>query len=400
MSALKRIIHNIAMSIAGKLAGLLPDRIPVTFIGADAARELSESIAHTGAKKVLVVTDAILVELGLVARVTNALTDAGVESAIYSGVEPDPTTKHVEEGLALLKQEDCDAVLAIGGGSPMDTSKVIAAAATNAVPISKLEGMMKVKQAPMPLYAIPTTAGTGSEVTIAAVISDPDTHTKAFFTDPKLLPAMVALDPGLMLGLPPAITAATGMDALTHAVESYLCSTATKTTEGYSTIAVRLVFNHLATAVSDGGNIEARKAMALASYYAGLAFTRTSVGYVHAIAHTFGAYYRTPHGLANAIALPRVLEFSKSAAEPRLAELAALIGVEGTSQSESAQKFIDAVRALMTKVDIPVTLDALQEDDIPAIAKQALAESHLNYPVPRYMIQKECEALLAQLVTR
>ena len=188
------------------------------------------------------------------------------------------------------------------------------------------------------------------------------------------------------------------MDALTHAVESFLSQMSTPTTGDYAKISVRLIFGHLHAACSDGNDIEARKAMALASYYGGLAFTRTSVGYVHAIAHTFGAYYRTPHGLANAIALPHVLEFSKGPAEERLARLAELIGCPGSSDQEKAQEFIDAVRDLMAKVDIPPKLDALVESDIPAIAKQATGEAHLNYPVPRYMSQPQCEQLLRKLV--
>ena len=398
MSALKKLIHNSLMPLGSLLSRFLPDKIPVTFVGREAARELCESIADMGTKKVLVVTDAVLVELGLAGQIVEMLDRVGVASAIYSGVLPDPTFTQVEEGLALLDEQGCDAILALGGGSPMDASKIIAALATNRVPLAKLEGMMKVRRTPMPLFAIPTTSGTGSEVTLAAVISDPITHNKKFFADPKLLPSMVALDPSLTLGLPPAITAATGMDALTHAVESYISRTATETTRGYARIATRLVFDNLEKACSDGSNLEVRKAMSLASYYGGLAFTRTSVGYVHAIAHTFGAYYKTPHGLANAIALPHVLDFSLAAAEEQLAELADLVGVGGANAGEKARNFVDAVRALMQRIDIPCTLDALEENDIPAIAKQALDEAHLNYPVPRYMVQRECEAILGQIV--
>jgi alcohol dehydrogenase len=398
MSAAKKFIHNLAMSITGVVTRFLPDRVPVTFVGMGSSRELCESIAHTGAKKVLIVTDDQLVQIGLVERVGAALQAAGVEISTYAGVEPDPTSVHVEAGLAQFDREGCDAVLAVGGGSSMDAAKIIAAMATNRVPIAKLEGPMKVRNATAPLYAIPTTAGTGSEGTVAAVISDPTSHAKKFFIDPKLLPTMAALDPELMTGLPPHITAATGMDALTHAVESYLCRTSTPVTERYATVAVRLIFDHLPTAFSDGANIESRKAMALASYYAGLAFTRTSVGYVHAVAHTFGAFYGTPHGLANAIALPHVLAFSSEAAVARLADLAELIGVGGELQPEKADRFIAAVRDLMAKVEIPSSLDALKREDVPAIAKQALAEAHLNYPVPRYMSQPECEHLLGQML--
>lgn len=395
---LKKLLHDLAIVVARVLSKLLPDRIPVTFIGPDASRDLCESISHLGAGKVLIVTDAVLVEIGLVGRITDSLTASGVSWSIYSGVEPDPTFAQVDAGLAQLERDGCKVVLAVGGGSSMDAAKVIAAAATNPGPPQKLEGVMKVKRAAMPLFAIPTTAGTGSEVTLAAVISETETHTKKFFTDPKLLPLMTALDPSLMTGLPAPITAATGMDALTHAVESFLSKLSNETTEMYAEISVRLIFKHLQTACSDGSNLEARKAMALASYYAGLAFTRTSVGYVHAIAHTFGAYYRTPHGLANAIALPHVLDFSKSAATKQLARLADVIGCEGTSDREKADRFIDAVRDLMTKIDIPQKLDALVRSDIGPIAKQALGEADFNYPVPRYMTQPQCEALLKEIL--
>ena len=397
MSALKKALHSAMIPVAGVLSKLLPDRIPVTFTGADASRELCESIAQMQVHKLLVVTDAGLVQIGLVARITDALTAVGIAWSVYDGVEPDPTFDQVEAGFAQLRKEDCDGVLALGGGSPMDAAKVIAAMATNGGDAHKLEGMMKVKQAPLPLFAIPTTAGTGSEVTFAAVVSDSQTHTKAFIVDPKVMPSMTALDPTLMAGLPPQVTAATGMDALTHAVESYIAKTATPQTRNWATMAVRMVFENLPRAYEKGDDLAARKAMALASYYAGLAFTRTSVGYVHAIAHTFGAYYRTPHGWANAIALPHVLEFSRDSAGSQLAELAAVIGLEASSDSEGAERFIQAVRQLKERVGIPETLDALEPGDLPAIAKQAVAEAHLNYPVPRYMSQAECEDLLQRM---
>ncbi|MDE0885700.1 MAG: iron-containing alcohol dehydrogenase [Myxococcota bacterium] len=399
MSKLKRFAHNCLVPIGSLLARFLPDKVPITFVGVDSTRELCESIAQMQIEKVLVVTDSVLVELGLVQKVSECLERSGVASVTYDGVLPDPTFTQVEQGLTLLDEHGCQAVLALGGGSPMDASKLIAAMATNRVPIEKLEGMMKVKNAPMPLFAMPTTSGTGSEVTLAAVISDPVSHKKKFFTDPKLLPLMVALDPSLTLGLPPAITAATGMDALTHAIESYISKTATETTRGYAKISVKLVFDNLDRACQDGKNIETRRAMSLASYYGGLAFTRTSVGYVHAIAHTLGSYYKTPHGLANAIALPNVLEFSLPACEAQLAELADDVGIKAESQSRKAKEFIAAIRQLMKRIAIPFSLEDLRPQDIPAIAQQALAEAHLNYPVPRYMLQGECEALLHQILS-
>ncbi|MDH5239002.1 MAG: iron-containing alcohol dehydrogenase, partial [Acidimicrobiia bacterium] len=354
---LKRSVHAVVVFISRFAAKLLPDRVPITFVGADAVEQLCQSIGHRGVAKVLVVTDATLVQLGIVDRITGALDRAGIDWAVYDDVEPDPTFAVVEDGHTRYRSEGCDGVVAVGGGSPIDAAKMIAALATNPGPLTKLEGKFRVRKSPAPLFAVPTTAGTGSEGTVAAVVSDNDTHAKKFFLDPKLLPAMVALDPTLMTGLPGPITAATGMDALTHAVESYIAKTSTPRTEEYATTAVRLVFRHLPTAYSNGEDLEARSGMALASYYAGLAFTRTSVGYVHAVAHTLGAYYGTPHGLANAIALPRVLEFSRPSAEPQLARLADLIDLGGSSDTDKALRFIGAVRELMAKVEIPSTLD-------------------------------------------
>jgi len=251
-----------------------------------------------------------------------------------------------------------------------------------------------VRKPTLPIFAIPTTAGTGSEVTLAAVVSETDTHVKRFFVDPKLLPEMAALDPTLMIGLPPRVTAATGMDALTHAVESFIATTSKARTEAWAMAAVKLIFGNLPTAYANGSDLQARKAMALASYYAGLAFTRTNVGYVHAIAHSFGALYGTPHGWANSIALPHVLEFSLPKVVPQLARLGDGVGVEGATEEARARAFITAVRDLKAKVEIPETLEALKAEDVPRIAEQALAEAQMNYPVPRYMKQAECEGLL------
>jgi alcohol dehydrogenase len=400
VSVWKRIVHDRIVGVARIASKLLPDRVPVTFVGAEATAELCEAIAQTRPVRLGVVTDEGLVAAGVVDRVTAALGAAKQPFELFTGVMPDPTFPQIEEGRAKLRAAGCDAVLAVGGGSVMDAAKMIAAAATNPGPVQKLEGQLKVRRAPLPLYALPTTAGTGSEATLAAVLSDPDTHAKKFFIDPKLLPVMAALDPTLMTGLPPHITAATGMDALTHAVESVLARTATLQTESYARSALQRIFQALPIAHARGDDLAARKSMALASYYAGLAFTRTSVGYVHAIAHTFGAFYGTPHGLANALALPHVLEFSLEAAAPRMALMADWIGVAeaGASEPEKALAFIAAVRELSEKVRIPASLDALRVEDVPVIAQRALAEAHMNYPVPRYMVQAECEGLLRRIL--
>ena len=399
-STAKKAVHDIAIAVTGAASRLIPDRVPMTLLGAGSSKDLCSAIAQAGVKKALIVTDAVLVQLGIVAEITRALDECGVASCIYDGVEPDPTSDHVAAGLAVLRRERCDAIVALGGGSPMDAAKIISAAATNDKPLRKLEGLLKVRRQPVPLYAIPTTAGTGSEVTIAAVVSDPVTHAKKFFVDPKLLPLMTALDPLLMLGLPPAVTAATGMDALTHAIESYLSKTSNQQTERWASAAIRLIFTNLPKAYADGTNVEARRAMSLASYYAGLAFTRTSVGYVHAIAHQLGAHYRTPHGLANATVLPHVLEYSMDAAASRRADMARMIGLGGTGELALARAFLDAVRDLAAKVGIPPTLDTLRRHDIPEIARAALAEAQMNYPVPRYMETADCEALIGRLLSQ
>ena len=278
----------------------------------------------------------------------------------------------------------------------MDASKAIAVAVANPKPLNQLAGYLKGLHAPVKIYAVPTTAGTGSEVTVAAVISDPVNHKKLVIVDPRMVPKMAALDPTLMTGLPPHITAATGIDALTHAIEAFVGNWTTSYSDGMALSAVGLIFENLRTAYTDGKNLEAREKMSLASTYAGFAFTRANVGYVHAIAHQFGGLYHTPHGLANAIMLPFVLKYSHPVIVGRLALLAvaARVGTPGEDDEVLAQKFLDAVDQLNHDLGIPTFLAALKESDIPALAKAACHEAHTGYPVPRYMSQQECEDLI------
>ena len=386
-----------AMRLAAKV---LPMPKPVLFTGSDSSLELCDAIAQMGTKKVMIVTDAVLVKLGILDKIQERLSQNGIQFEIYDGVLPDPTYDQVEEGLSVYKATQCEAVLAIGGGSPIDAAKVIAARVTNKRSIKKLSGMFRVWTAPAPLFAIPTTAGTGSEVTIAAVVSDPITHQKTPLIDPKLVPLVAALDAALMTGLPAPVTAATGMDALTHAIEAYISKNASADTDSYAIAATRLIMENLDTAVKQGSDLNARHNMALASYYAGLAFTKASLGYVHAISHNFGAKYSTPHGLGNAIVLPYVLDFSKEEINDRLADLAEVSGLKEGSEtnSELAQKFIDKIRAMLKDFDIPEKLDALKEEDIPQIAKLALKEAHYNYPVPKYMDLNTCKKFIQQML--
>ncbi|WP_293387563.1 iron-containing alcohol dehydrogenase [Nevskia sp.] len=380
---------------------LLTFRTPELFSGPGSSLQLCDHIAtRTGVKNLLIVTDGMLVKLGLLNPMQQRLTELGVRYVVYDGVLPNPTIEQIETGLAMLKREGCTAILAIGGGSSIDAAKVIAARARNPHKIVHMAGLMRVFFKPMPLYAVPTTAGTGSEVTIAAVVSDPSTTRKFAIMDPKLVPIGAALDGALMTGLPAHITAATGMDALTHAVEAYISRNHTPMTDAEALDATRLIMQNLPTAVTDGSNIEARQNMAVASFKAGVAFTTAGVGYVHAIAHNFGAYYHMPHGLANAVVLPRVLDFSKPECTPRLAKLAEVSGLKhgGESDAQLADAFIAHVRKLNADFGIPTQVEKLKAADIPAITGKALSEAHWTYAVPRYMDNSDCQAFISQML--
>jgi alcohol dehydrogenase class IV len=386
------------MKGAGLVTRYIPIPQPTLLVGPGSSARLGQAVAGFGHRKILIVTDSMISKLGLLKSLTDALTAGGTEFVVFDEITPDAPIPLIEKGIEFFQEHDCDAIVAFGGGSSMDASKAIAVAVANPKPLRKLAGYLKGLHTPVRIYAVPTTAGTGSEVTVAAVISDPERHQKLVIVDPRMVPKMAALDPELMTGLPPHITAATGIDALTHAIEAFVGNWTTPYSDGMALSAVGLIFDNLHTAYTDGTNLAAREKMSLASTYAGFAFTRANVGYVHAIAHQFGGKYHTPHGLANAIMLPLVLKFSSPAITDRLALLAvrAKVGTEGESKEALAQKFLDAVDQLNRDLNIPTTLQALQEADIPALARAACHEAHTGYPVPRYMTQGECEELIAK----
>jgi alcohol dehydrogenase len=388
------------MKGAGKVTRYIPIPQPTLMVGPGSSARMGEVIAGFGHSKVLIVTDGVIAKLGLLKGVQDALHAGGTKTVVFDKITPDAPIPLIQEGIDFCRQHDCDALVAFGGGSSMDAAKAIAISMTNPKPLRSLAGYFKGRSNPLPIYAVPTTAGTGSEVTVAAVISDPVKHDKVVIIDPRLVPKMAALDASLMTGLPPHITAATGIDALTHAVESFVGNWATPYTNGMALAAVGLIFENLRTCYSKGTDLAAREKMSLASTYAGLAFTRANVGYVHAIAHQFGGKYHTPHGLANAIMLPHVLRFSASAITKQLAQLAvrAKLGKESERDDQLADKFLDAIDQLNRDLGIPLYLDKLQEADIPALAKAACHEAHTGYPVPKYMSQKQCEALIRQVL--
>ncbi len=389
-----------AMKAAGVVTGLLPIPQPMLLVGPGASRRLGQALAGFGHKRILVVTDATIVRMGLLKGFTQALTKAGGEFVVFDAITADAPIPVIEKAIDFYRRRGCDAIVAFGGGSPMDAAKAIAYSVANGKPPRKLVGYFKGLSAPVPLYAVPTTAGTGSEVTVAAVISDPEAGQKLVIADTRLVPAMAALDPQLMTALPPAVTAATGMDALTHAIEAFLGQWATETTDRMALAAVGLIYENLRTAHLEGRNLEARERMSLAATYAGLAFTRANVGYVHAIAHQLGGKYHTPHGLANAILLPHVLRFLAPAVTKRLALLAAAarVGTAKDRPAVRARKFLDSVEKLNRDLDIPTTVDNLKEKDIPALAKAACWEADTNYPVPKYMSPEECEAIIRRVL--
>jgi len=399
--ALRLFAHRLVKPFNWPVSRAVAVPRPTLFVGADASLRLCASIGEFGYRRVMIVTDAVLVKLGLVEPLRQALQAQGIDVAVHDGITPDPTYPVLQAGYEAVRVHRSDAILAVGGGSAIDAAKVIGAMAVSGKSPAQLIGMLKVGKPMLPLFAIPTTAGTGSEVTVAAVVTDPVAHAKAAVIDPKLVPLAAALDPLLMRGMPKPITAATGMDALTHAIEAYCNRWPHADTEQHCIAAVRMIFANLQRAYDDGNDMQAREAMALAAFYAGLAFTKAYVGYVHAFSHKLGGIYGVPHGLANAITLPYVLDFNKDAplARERLAKLAVVIGAgkDGEAQDVLAQRFIDRVRELNRGVGIPEKVAALKAVDIPVIARAAMIEGARDYPVPKNMSLSEAERLLQQI---
>ncbi len=370
--------------------------------GPGSSLELARLIADCGARSVLVVTDRVLVELEVVAPVVNALKESGLAVTVFSEVEPDPTIGIVMVGIEQLRSSGATAVLAIGGGSPIDAAKAMIACHASGRRPEELDGYFKVGPPVIPFFAVPTTAGSGSEVTVAAVVSDPGTGRKFAIVDNQLVPAAIALDPNLMVGLPARVTAATGMDALTHAIESYLSTLSTPASRALSTAAARAIFRDLQQAWQNGRDIHARQSLAKASCLAGLAFTRASVGYVHAIAHQLGPLYHLPHGYLNAILLPYVLDFYLDGAASPMAELARACGLgrDGDDPRSLAASLIVAIRQLNADLGLPPTIEQIAEADIAEIVKRALAEAHGTYPVPTYMSANDCATVVRRAAGR
>lgn len=371
---------------------LMPYRQPERIQGANCLDLLPERIKKDGLKTVLLVTDAGLVSFGYIQPFVEKCEAANLRVIVYDKTVPNPTITNIEEAKALYDDNGCQGIIAFGGGSPMDCAKGVAALVSKpGKTIPQLKGVMKIRKEMPPFYAIPTTAGTGSEATVAAVVTNSETHEKYALMDPVLIPHVAVLDPMLTVKLPPFVTATTGMDALTHAVEAYIGKSNTKETIEASRKAVKIIFNDLYEAYTNPTNVEARANMQEASYLAGFAFTRAFVGNVHAIAHTLGGFYQVPHGLANAVLLPYVLDFYGDTVYEPLAELADLVHLtEGSdSTKRKAEKFIAAIRQLNEKMAIPTKIEGIVNRDIPEMVKRALKEANPLYPVPKIMNASE-----------
>lgn len=369
---------------------------------AGSVKELPEIIMRHKCTHVLIITDGGIMKLGLTRRLEKALKEAGIPYTIYDKTIANPTTVNVREALELYHKEGCDAIIGFGGGSSMDCAKAVGACAVKPnQSLAQMKGILKVhKKLPL-LMAVPTTAGTGSETTLAAVITDADTRYKYAINDFPLIPRYAVLDPKVTLSLPPFITATTGMDALTHAVEAYIGNSTTIDTRRDALKAVKLIFENIDIAYEHGDNIQARRNMLHASFYAGCAFTKSYVGYVHAVAHSLGGQYNVPHGLANAILLPLVLREYGSCIDKKLHRLAIAAGLadKNTPDHEAAELFIRAIEEMKERLGIVNIVKEIQETDIPKLAHYADKEANPLYPVPKLMDASELEKFYYMLMS-
>lgn len=360
---------------------------------------LERIFAKENVKSVLVVTDRGIVANGLLAPLEKVLSESGVKFVVYAGTQPNPTVGNVEAALELYRGNACDCLIAVGGGSSMDCAKAVGArVAYPKKTIGQMKGVLRVLRRLPTLIAVPTTAGTGSEVTLAAIITDSEKQHKYALMSFPLIPHYAVLDASLTYSLPSHLTATTGMDALTHAVEAYIGRSTTKETRRLALEAVKLIFDNIETACGDGKNHVARENMLLAAYKAGVAFSKSYVGYIHALAHALGGQYGTPHGLANAVVMPYVLDAYGETVHKKLHALGVAAGVcDGSDGDQSgAEKFIGAIRNLNQKIGIPDKLAGIRREDIPAMAKHAAKEANPLYPVPVLMTQDELAEFYAQ----
>lgn len=398
----KRFGYRLYQSVLYVASYFLNFREPRVLSGSRSSGKIASILIEKHIKHVLIVTDESLFKLGLLDRMIKNLEDDETEYAIYKGVVPNPTIANIEEALALYKQSKAKAIIAFGGGSSIDTAKGVAARVANPrKSIEKMKGILKVGGKIPLLIAVPTTAGTGSEATVAAVIVNPETRSKYAINSPKLIPHYAILDPDLLVGLPKSITATTGMDAMTHAIEAYIGRSNTSKTALCAISSIELIDKSLLQSYENPSDIHARKDMQLAAFQAGLAFTRAYVGYVHALAHALGGKFNVAHGLANAIILPYVLERFGSAIHRRLAVLSDAIKLTSgdVDDASKAAAFIAYLKNLNHRMQIPDKFVGIYEEkDIAELAAHALEEANPLYPVPTIMDLDDLKAIYRKMI--
>ncbi|GAC1469416.1 MAG: iron-containing alcohol dehydrogenase [Desulfuromonadaceae bacterium] len=347
----------------------------VSLMGVGCSKEAGDQAKALGATKLLIVTDAGLTKMGVAATIKGYIEAAGLKAVIFDGAEPNPTDTNVHDGVKVYQDNKCDGIVSLGGGSSHDCGKGVGLVIGNGGHIRDFEGVNKSTKPMPPFLAINTTAGTASEMTRFCIITNTETHVKMAIVDWRCTPNIAINDPLLMVGMPPALTAATGMDALTHAVEAYVSTIATPITDACAIKAIELVAQYLSPAVANGENLEARDKMAYAEYLAGMAFNNASLGYVHSMAHQLGGFYNLPHGVCNAILLPAVSQYNLIACPQRFADIAVALGenISGLSVMEAAEKAICAIRKLSASIGIPTGLKALnvKEEDLKVMAENA-----------------------------
>ncbi len=346
--------------------------------GEGAVQEVGALFMSLNVKNAMIVTDKFLAQTDMVGRITRILADSGIASVIFDGAEPNPTDKNVEAGVSFFHANNCDSIISLGGGSSHDCAKGIGLVASNGGTIHDYEGVDKASKDVVPLMAINTTAGTASEITRFCIITDTTRKVKMAIVDWRVTPKIAVNDPVLMKGMPASLTAATGMDAMTHAIEAYVSTAANVLTDSAALMAVKMIYQYLPKAVANGDYMKARDKMAYAQYLAGIAFNNASLGYVHAMAHQLGGYYNLPHGVCNAILLPYVEEFNLIGNLNRFRDLAEAMGekVEGLSTGDAAAKAIQAIRTISKQVGIPANLKQLgvKPEDFETMAENAMKD--------------------------
>lgn len=391
MHTVKKLYCRTFQSVLKFAIPFLPYRHP-KILGS--VRAIPEVLQKKNCRSVLIVTDKGISDLGLLRRLTESLDEASISYEVYDRTVANPTTANIYEAMDLYRSHHCSAIIGFGGGSSMDCAKGVGIKiARPDKSLAQMKGILKVRRKLPLLIAVPTTAGTGSETTISAVITDSDTRHKYAINDFPLIPRYAVLDPKVTRSLPPFITACTGMNALTHAVEAYIGNSTTPGTRKNALMAVSLIFHNLDTAVEDGSNLEARRNMLKASYYAGCAFSKSYVGYVHAVAHSLGGAYNVPHGYANAVLLPFVLDAYGESIHKKLHHLAVAAGLvrKEAPHYQGARAFIYAVQDMKKRYGIGNTIREIREEDIPALSHYADKEANPLYPVPVLMDAEELE---------